>query len=63
MNLGITRGVLPAFHERLRDELTFPLSWERSAGRDFPAWRAEARAVVGESLTQPRLPAPSPPTR
>ncbi|MEU8704660.1 hypothetical protein [Streptomyces sp. NPDC048565] len=53
MNLGITGRVLPAFYERLRDELTFPLSWERSVAHDFPAWRAEARAVVGESLLQP----------
>ncbi|MFG2587121.1 dienelactone hydrolase family protein [Streptomyces sp. NPDC048438] len=60
MNLGITRGVLPAFYERLRDELTFPLSWERSAGHDFPAWRAEARAVVAESLMQPAAPGPEP---
>ena len=50
MNLGITRRVLPAFHERLRDELTFPLSWGRSATRDFPAWRAEARAAVDALL-------------
>ncbi|MEE1776712.1 dienelactone hydrolase family protein [Streptomyces sp. NPDC012486] len=60
MNLGITRRVLPAFHERLRDELTFPLSWGRSATRDFPAWRAEARAAVGESLLQPLTPGPEP---
>lgn len=26
--------MLPAFYERLRDELTFPLSWERSTARD-----------------------------
>ncbi|MEU0301326.1 dienelactone hydrolase family protein [Streptomyces sp. NPDC006175] len=60
MNLGITQGVLPAFHERLRDELTFPLSWERSGGRDFPAWRAEARAVAGKALMQPLAPGPDP---
>ncbi|MFJ8862932.1 dienelactone hydrolase family protein [Streptomyces sp. NPDC102451] len=60
MNLGITGRVLPAFHERLKDELTFPLSWERSAARDFPAWRAEARAAVGESLLQPPVPGPEP---
>ncbi|MFE9727769.1 dienelactone hydrolase family protein [Streptomyces sp. NPDC005794] len=60
MTLGITQRVLPAFYERLRDELTFPLSWERSATRDFPAWRAEARAVVGESLLQPPDPGPEP---
>ncbi|WP_406150128.1 dienelactone hydrolase family protein [Streptomyces sp. NBC_01012] len=60
MNLGITGRVLPAFYERLRDELTFPLSWERSVARDFPAWRAGARAVVGESLLQPTAPGPEP---
>ncbi|MFD6281794.1 dienelactone hydrolase family protein [Streptomyces sp. NPDC060209] len=60
MNLGITQRVLPAFYERLRDELTFPLSWERSETRDFPAWRAQARAVVGESLLQPLAPGPEP---
>ncbi|MEU5167698.1 hypothetical protein [Streptomyces mutomycini] len=35
MTLGLTPGVLPAFHERLMDEPTFPLSWERSTARDF----------------------------
>ncbi|MER5553792.1 dienelactone hydrolase family protein [Streptomyces sp. NPDC002793] len=57
---GLTLGVLPAFYERIRDELTFPLSWERSTARDFPAWRAEARAVVGEALLQPPDPGPEP---
>ncbi|MFD5874331.1 dienelactone hydrolase family protein [Streptomyces sp. NPDC060322] len=60
MTLGITRGVLPDFYGRLKDELTFPLSWERSATRDFPAWRAEARAAAGESLLQPAVPGPEP---
>lgn len=60
MTLGITRRVLPAFYERLKDELTFPLSWERSTARDFPAWRAEARAVAGQSLLQPLTPGPEP---
>ncbi|MFB8116419.1 dienelactone hydrolase family protein [Streptomyces sp. NPDC055962] len=60
MTSGITRGVLPDFYERLKDELTFPLSWERSGTRDFPAWRAEARAAVGEALLQPPGPGPEP---
>ncbi|MEU5658282.1 dienelactone hydrolase family protein [Streptomyces sp. NPDC047737] len=60
MSLGLTQGALPAFHERLRDELTFPLSWERATARDFPAWRARARAVAGESLLQPAGPGPEP---
>ena len=60
MTLGLTRGVLPSFYERLRDELTFPLAWGRSATRDFPAWREEARAVVGEALLQPPAPGPEP---
>jgi len=60
VSLGLTQGALPAFHERLRDELTFPLSWERATARDFPAWRARARAVAGESLLQPAGPGPEP---
>ncbi|WP_432105123.1 dienelactone hydrolase family protein [Streptomyces sp. bgisy091] len=51
MNSGLTERVLPSFHERLREELTFPLAWERYTG-DFPAWRAEARARVREALLQ-----------
>ncbi|MFJ8886446.1 dienelactone hydrolase family protein [Streptomyces sp. NPDC102402] len=60
MTLGLSGRVLPAFHQRLKDELTFPLSWARSATRDFPAWRAEARARVGEALLQPPGPGPEP---
>lgn len=60
MTPGTAHGVLPVFHERLRDELTFPLSWERSTTRDFPAWRATARAAAGEALLQPPDPGPEP---
>ncbi|MEV3929574.1 dienelactone hydrolase family protein [Streptomyces sp. NPDC049944] len=60
MTLGLTGRVLPAFHQQLKDELTFPLSWERSATRDFPTWRAEARAAVGEALLQPPDAGPHP---
>ncbi|GAA2453968.1 dienelactone hydrolase family protein [Streptomyces macrosporus] len=44
---------LPAFHERLKEELTFPLAWGTSPIRDFPTWRATARATVEAHLLHP----------
>ncbi|MFF4247044.1 dienelactone hydrolase family protein [Streptomyces sp. NPDC001822] len=57
---GIAHRVLPAFHGRLKDELTFPLSWERAGADDFPAWRAAARARAGEALLEPPGPGTTP---
>jgi dienelactone hydrolase len=51
--LGLTERVLPAFYQQLKDELTFPLAWGNSPIRDFPAWRATARAQVEASLLWP----------
>ncbi|GGY90708.1 hydrolase [Streptomyces nitrosporeus] len=50
---GLVHGVLPAFHGLLREELTFPLSRENSAARDFGTWRAGARAAVHGLLLRP----------
>lgn len=50
---GVIAGNLPTFFERLKDELTFPLAWDRSPDRDFHAWRARARAQVETLLCQP----------
>ncbi|GAA1620336.1 dienelactone hydrolase family protein [Actinoplanes couchii] len=47
---SVIDGNLPVFYERLRDELTFPLGWQRSGGRD---WKRRARATVEDLLQQP----------
>ncbi|MEV7301836.1 dienelactone hydrolase family protein [Streptomyces clavifer] len=60
MSDGITERVLPAFYEQLKDGLTFPLARENSRTRDFPAWRAEARARAAEALLRPPGPGPGP---
>jgi dienelactone hydrolase len=46
-------GNLPVFHDRLRDELDFPLAWPKSRERDFRTWKRRARAQVEELLWQP----------
>ncbi|MEV8597732.1 dienelactone hydrolase family protein [Streptomyces sp. NPDC052012] len=46
-------GDLPAFHPRLKEELTFPLAWGASPVRDFETWRRMARAKVEELLIVP----------
>ncbi|MEE1942816.1 alpha/beta fold hydrolase [Streptomyces sp. TRM 70361] len=51
---GVTGDGLPACHERLRAELTFPLAWGTSPIRDFRTWRQVARTKVEEHLFQPR---------
>ena len=51
---SLTEDLLPAFHQRMKDELTFPLAWGTSPIRDFPRWREAARAEVEAALLQPR---------
>ncbi|GAA3790972.1 dienelactone hydrolase family protein [Streptomyces phyllanthi] len=46
-------GSFPAFYEQLKDQLTFPLSWEKSRSRSFRAWQRTARGKVEEFLFQP----------
>jgi dienelactone hydrolase len=46
----ITDTLLPDFYPILKDELRFPLAWERSGIQDFGTWRRTARARVEESL-------------
>ncbi|WP_369267218.1 dienelactone hydrolase family protein [Streptomyces harbinensis] len=50
---SLTEDLLPAFHQRMKDELTFPLAWGTSPIRDFPRWREAARAEVEAALLQP----------
>ncbi|MEU6192169.1 alpha/beta fold hydrolase [Streptomyces sp. NPDC047061] len=50
---GVVPGSFPAFYEHLKDQLTFPLSWEKSRARSFRAWRRAARSKVEEFLIQP----------
>lgn len=50
---AIVTGNLPVFYERLKDELTYPLSWEASPIGSFRAWRRAARKRVEEQLFQP----------
>nr|WP_155073976.1 dienelactone hydrolase family protein [Streptomyces taklimakanensis] len=44
---------LPACHERLKADLTFPLAWGASPIRDLPTWRRTARATVEAHLLHP----------
>ena len=54
---GVVRN-LPAFHERLAERMTFPLSWLQGRQGDFDAWRRQARAKVMECLFEPPPAAP-----
>lgn len=47
---SVVEGNLPAFYERLKAELDFPLAWHNARSRD---WRRPARAKVEELLQQP----------
>lgn len=50
---GVIPGSFPAFYQQLKDQLTFPLSWEQSRYRSFRSWRKAAREKVEEHLFQP----------
>jgi dienelactone hydrolase len=50
---SILEGNLPAFYERLKAELRYPLAWGNAPVRDLRAWRRLARATVEELLCQP----------
>ena len=49
---------LPAFHQRLAERMTFPLSWLDAGHADYEAWRRQARSKVMESLLAPPPAAP-----
>ncbi len=44
---------LPVYVEQLKQELTFPLSWEHSGIRSFRKWQKKARAKVFECMMTP----------
>ncbi|GAA0457974.1 hydrolase [Actinoplanes capillaceus] len=50
---SVITGNLPVFHERLKDELTFPLAWSRTRHHDFRAWKRRARAQFETLLCEP----------
>ena len=50
---GVVDGNLPAFAERLKAELDFPLAWRHQRELGFRAWQRRARARVEELLLQP----------
>ncbi len=52
------RDRLPAFHERLSERLTFPLSWNSGNFPRFDTWRTVARQKVYDSLLTPPPAAP-----
>ncbi len=47
---------MPVFYEQLKQQLTYPMAWGRSAAKDFDTWK-EARAKVWECMEN-ILPAP-----
>ena len=47
---------MPAFYERLRNSLTYPLAWGNSSVTDYGEWRKEARRVLLDCM-QPAPPA------
>ncbi|SFL70677.1 dienelactone hydrolase family protein [Pelosinus propionicus] len=48
--LGIDRNNLPVFYQRLKDKLTFPLSWNSGKYTNFNIWRKTARNKVMEQI-------------
>ncbi|MEU8658477.1 hypothetical protein, partial [Actinoplanes philippinensis] len=50
---SVVTGNLPVFHERLKDELTFPLAWPRAHDRDFRGWKRRARHQFESLLCEP----------
>ncbi|MBQ8520686.1 MAG: dienelactone hydrolase family protein [Bacteroides sp.] len=49
-------NTMPAFYERLRNSLTYPLAWGNSSVTDYGEWRKEARRVLLDCM-QPAPPA------
>lgn len=45
----ITRR-MPLFYEQLKQQLTFPMAWGRSATTDFNTWRTEGRQQLTDCL-------------
>jgi len=43
---------LPVFYQKLKDRMSFPMSWLSGNYQDFPTWRAKAKAKVTELLLQ-----------
>lgn len=41
---------MPLFYEQLKQQLTFPMAWGRSATTDFDQWRAEGRKMLTDCL-------------
>ncbi|MBW6435296.1 alpha/beta hydrolase family protein [Actinoplanes hulinensis] len=50
---SVITGNLPVFHERLKDELTFPLALSRHSHHDFRSWKRRARAQFETLLCEP----------
>ncbi|GIM92295.1 dienelactone hydrolase family protein [Paractinoplanes toevensis] len=50
---SVVEGNMPVFAEQLKAELDFPLAWASRRGRNFGAWKRQARAKVEELLWQP----------
>ena len=48
---------LPRYVEQLKQELTFPLSWQRSGIKNFSKWKKKARRKVMECMMTPPRPA------
>mgnify|MGYP000846733302 CR=1 FL=1 len=45
LSYGVIKN-MPVFYEQLKEQLTYPMSWEKSSIKSFGRWRTEAREQV-----------------
>ena len=41
---------MPAFYGQLKEQLTFPMAWDKTKGVTFDQWRTQARGVLMECM-------------
>ncbi len=49
INYGITKN-MPLFYKQLKEQLSYPMAWEKSPIRNFNKWRNKARKQVFECM-------------
>jgi dienelactone hydrolase len=49
INYGITRN-MPLFYKQMKEQLSYPMAWEKSSIKNFNRWRNEARKQVFECM-------------
>ena len=48
-NFEITNN-MPVFHDKMKELLTFPMSWQSQDDKDFDVWRQQARKILFDCM-------------